>query len=302
MVSRFAPAPTGLLHLGHVVNAIYVWGLTRAVGGRVLLRIEDHDGTRSRKEFERAILDDLDWLGFRPDEPSTEAFRRGACDSRQSDRASLYEAALAALRERGLVYACECSRRQILAAAGADGRELRYPGTCAGKGLPEQPGLGVRIRLAPSEECFEDGRHGTICQRPFEQCGDLLARDRDGHWTYQFAVTVDDWLQGVTLVVRGDDLLESTGRQIQLARMLGRTAPPQFVHHPLVMKSAAQKLSKADGDTSIRDSRARGATAEELIGRAAWMVGLQENIEPLPSSQVGALAAERLDAILGRLA
>src|SRR5205823_14297423 len=98
VISRFAPAPTGLLHLGHVVNAIYVWGVTRSLGGRVLLRIEDHDRQRSRLEFERAILDDLDWLGFRPDEPSTDAFRRGRCSGRQSDRAEVHEAALEKLR------------------------------------------------------------------------------------------------------------------------------------------------------------------------------------------------------------
>src|SRR5947208_11088099 len=117
VITRFAPAPTGPLHLGHVVNAIYVWGITRTMGGRVLLRIEDHDRQRSRPEFERAILDDLDWLGFRPDEPSTSAFRGGRCSGRQSDRAEVYEAALEKLRMAGLVYACECSRTDIMPAS-----------------------------------------------------------------------------------------------------------------------------------------------------------------------------------------
>ena len=273
MLSRFAPAPTGFLHLGHIVNAIYVWGVMKSLGGRVLLRIEDHDRQRSRPEFERAILDDLDWLGFAPDEPSTDSFRAGPCTGRQSNRTDMYEAALEQLRAQGLVYACECSRRDIVSAS-VHQREVRYPGTCASKGLAEGPGRGLRVRLAPSVERFVDLRHGPLEQRPFEQCGDLLVRDRDGNWTYQFAVTVDDFEQGVTHVIRGDDLLVSTGRQIQLARLLGRTTPPQFLHHPLVMKTASQKLSKADRDTSVRDLRAAGLSSEDVIGRAAHAAAL----------------------------
>ena len=299
-VSRFAPAPTGWLHLGHVVNAIYVWGVTRALGGQILLRIEDHDRDRSRPEYERAILDDLDWLGFAPAHPSTGAFRAGACDGRQSDRGPIYEAALGELRAQGLVYACECSRSEIVAAAGAAGGELRYPGTCAGKGLAERPGLGVRVRLAPSIERFDDVRHGPQEQRPFEQCGDLLARDRHGHWTYQFAVTVDDFRQGVTLVARGDDLLPSTGRQIQLARMLGRARPPRFLHHPLIMKSATQKLSKSDRDTGVRDLRADGWSAAGVIGHAAALAGLVPKPRPLRADELADLPSWR--PVLARLA
>ena len=128
-------------------------------------------------------------------------------------------------------------------------------------------------------------------QIPSEQCGDLLARDRDGCWTYQFAVTVDDLAQGVTLVVRGDDLLASTGRQIQLARLLGRSEPPRFLHHPLVMKTPTQKLSKADRDTSVRDLRAAGRSAADIIGQAAHAAGLTERDRPLPADRVAGLAA-----------
>jgi glutamyl/glutaminyl-tRNA synthetase len=138
----------------------------------------------------------------------------------------------------------------------------------------ESPGLGVRVRLERSVERFVDLRHGACEQIPSEQCGDLLARDRDGNWTYQFAATVDDWRQGVTLVVRGDDLLESTGRQLQLARLLGRPDPPRFLHHPLIMKSPTQKLSKSDGDTGVRDLRARGWTPAAVLGQAAALAGL----------------------------
>jgi glutamyl-tRNA synthetase/glutamyl-Q tRNA(Asp) synthetase len=288
MVTRFAPAPTGFLHLGHVVNAIYVWGIARAEGGRVLLRIEDHDRTRTRPEYEQAILDDLSWLGFVADEPP----------ARQSERAALYEAALDRLRGHGLVYACECSRSEI-AAASQPGLELRYPGTCRDKHLPERPGLGLRIRLAPSVERFDDLRHGRQEQRPAEESGDLLARDRDSNWTYQFAVTVDDHAQGVTHVIRGDDLLSSTGRQIQLARLLGRDAPPRFLHHALVMKSETQKLSKADRDTSVRDLRGAGWTAADVIGRAAARAQLVERERPLSIAEIPALVSGRVPAARG---
>ena len=307
IISRFAPAPTGFLHLGHVVNMNEVWEETRALGGRVLLRIEDHDRQRSRPEYEAAILEDLAWLGFEADEPPV----------RQSERGAIYEAALDGLRRRGLVYACACTRSDVAQAvsevaeagsnvpqagsnvaqalrpadAGLKPRaasdqprataiagepratpELRYPGTCRDRGLAEGPGLGLRVRLEPSVERFLDLRLGPQEQRPSAQCGDLLARDRDGNWTYQFAATVDDLVQGVTLVIRGVDLLASTGRQIQLARLLGRAEPPAFLHHPLIMKTPQQKLSKSDGDTGIRELRARGWTPVQVIAAAGAMI------------------------------
>jgi len=247
VITRFAPAPTGFLHLGHVLNALEVWQAARQdPGGKVLLRIEDHDRQRSRKEYEQAIVEDLDWLGFVADGPPV-------C---QSERDFIYKDALDSLRVRGLVYACSCSRADL------DG--ARYPGTCADKGLAEAPGLSLRIRLEPTVEHFDDLRLGPQTQQPSAQCGDLLARDRQGNWTYQFAATVDDLEQGVTLVVRGEDLLDSTGRQIQLARLLGRQQPPRFLHHALLMKSPTQKLSKSDGDTGVRDLRARGVTPEQV--------------------------------------
>jgi glutamyl-tRNA synthetase/glutamyl-Q tRNA(Asp) synthetase len=289
IVSRFAPAPTGYLHLGHVVNAIYVWGLTRAAGGRVLLRVEDHDRQRSRSDYERAMLDDLEWLGFVPDEPPIARFRAGATEGRQSDRAEVYGRALAILRERGLAYACDCSRNAIARAA-APGSELRYPGTCADKELPEGAGRGVRVRLPPTTERFDDLLHGPQHQRPADQCGDVLVRDRDGNWTYQFAAAVDDLAQAVTLVIRGDDLLRSTGRQIQLARLLGRPEPPRFLHHPLIMKSESQKLSKADGDSGIADLRAAGWRAEAVIGHAAAAAGLIDVESEVAADEVKDLA------------
>jgi glutamyl-Q tRNA(Asp) synthetase len=273
LLTRFAPAPTGYFHLGHVLNALYVWGIARQRGARVLLRIEDHDRERCRPEYETGILDDLDWLGFASDIHPTDCFRAGACEGRQSDREAVYQEALDRLRGLGLVYACDCSRREIerdsvLSGSGQPTSELRYSGRCRDRGLPLAEGLGLRVHIKTGIETFEDERLGPQAQSPADQCGDLLIRDRRGNWTYQFAATVDDWRQGITLVIRGMDLLASTGRQIRLARLLGRERPPLFLHHPLIMKSATQKLSKADRDSGIRDLRAQGWSRAEVLALA----------------------------------
>lgn len=267
-LTRFAPSPTGWLHLGHVLNAAYVWSTARELGGRVLLRIEDHDRVRCRPEYEAGILDDLDWLGLAADIHPTDCFRAGICDGRQSDREPVYVRAAQDLIDRGLVYACDCSRRTIAASASSSNGESRYAGTCRDRGLPLTTGYGWRVRIDPETIAFDDLQLGPQTQTPADQCGDMLIRDRLGNWTYQFAVTVDDVRQGIEVVVRGIDLIESTGRQIYLGRLLGAAAPPAFLHHPLIMKSSDRKLSKADGDTGIRDLRAAGWTREQVL-RAA---------------------------------
>jgi glutamyl-tRNA synthetase/glutamyl-Q tRNA(Asp) synthetase len=292
-LTRFAPAPTGHLHLGHVVNAIHVWGLARALGGRVLLRVEDHDRQRFRPEYESSILDDLDWLGFAPDVNPTAAFRAGRCDGRQSDRDAVHRRALGDLATRGLVYGCRCTRREIEAVGDGGAGELRYPGTCAALGLPLEDGLGWRLRLEPGDETFDDVVHGPSRQDPLQQCGDLLLRDRLGNWTYQFAVTVDDTAQDIDLVIRGDDLFASTGRQIRLARLLGRATPPMFAHHPLVMKSPAQKLSKSDGDSGVRELRAAGWSPERVLGTAAHAAGLLPTLQALRTDDLADVVATR---------
>jgi glutamyl/glutaminyl-tRNA synthetase len=270
VLTRFAPAPTGYLHLGHVVNALHVWGEAGARRGRVLLRIEDHDGDRSRPEYEAALLDDLDWLGFAPDVYPTAEFRAGRCEGRQSDRHAIYQRAAADLRARGLLYACRCTRRELQAGAAeiTGGLEIPYPGTCRDLGLPVDGDVGWRVQLPAGDVSFVDRWRGPQTQTPATQCGDLLIRDRRGHWTYQFVATVDDHLQDITDVIRGEDLLSSTGRQILLGSLLGRTAPAAFAHHALVMKTPSQKLSKSDGDSGVRDLRRAGWSRDDVIAAA----------------------------------
>lgn len=270
--TRFAPAPTGALHLGHAVNALWVWGLARAHGGRVVLRIEDHDRIRSRPGHEAGIHEDLDWLGLVPDEVAP----------RQSERDDRYAEVLAGLAARGLVYPCVCTRKEIQAATGRRGGELFYPGTCRERGIDPESTPIRRLRLEREEVVFRDLLLGERRQVAAEQCGDLLLRDRDGHWTYQLAVVVDDLDQGVDVVIRGQDLLASTGRQLQLRALLqqgsigaaGPAPPPRFLHHRLVREPGGRKLSKSKGDTGLRELRAAGWTPERVIGEGARLGGL----------------------------
>jgi glutamyl-Q tRNA(Asp) synthetase len=262
--TRLAPAPTGWLHLGHVLNAEYVW----SAGAEVLLRIEDHDRERCRPEYEAGILEDLDWLGY----PLTRSAGSGQIELvRQSERGALYREAVDLLVARGLVYACDCTRKQIdrSSSLALESSELRYSGRCRERGLALSDGVGWRVRMDPGVESFADGMLGLQQQDPAQQCGDVLIRDRLGNWTYQFAAAVDDFRQGVDLVIRGADLLPSTGRQIRIARLLGRGRPAEFRHHPLIMKGPDQKLSKSDGDTAIRDLRAHGWTPEQVKSAAS---------------------------------
>jgi len=257
-VTRFAPAPTGYLHLGHVRNALEVWRFARAHRARVLLRIEDHDRQRCRPDYEAAIREDLEWLGFQPDAEAP----------RQSTRGAVYREWLARIDAQGLAFGCVCSREDVRRAGPGDANDIaaerRYPGTCRDAHIGLRDDVGVRVRMEPGIETFDDLRAGAQHQDPSRQCGDVLVRDRHGNWTYQFAVTVDDYLQGITHVIRGEDLLSSTGRQIRLARLLGRAAPPAFLHHALVMRDASHKLSKSDGDTGVRELRARGLRADDV--------------------------------------
>jgi glutamyl-Q tRNA(Asp) synthetase len=260
-----------------VANAIHVWGIARALGGRVLLRLEDHDRGRCRPEYAAAILEDLEWLGLEPDLGTPQELRSGASRYRQSDSNAAYEAALQRLSAGFQVYACDCSRRDIARDGDGFDQEVRYPGRCRDCGLTRQKGRGIRVALEPGVELFTDGILGEQQQDPSLQCGDLLLLDRMGNWTYQFAVTVDDMEQEVDLVIRGQDLLGSTGRQIRLARMLGRKDAPAFMHHRLIRHRSGAKLSKANRDTGIRELRAAGIGPAAVLGHAAHLTNLLDS-------------------------
>lgn len=304
--TRFAPSPTGYLHIGHLVNAIHVWGIAGAYGGDVLLRIEDHDRIRFRPEYESAILEDLEWLGLEADifpirsfaqvAQSASSSERLLHPARQSDQATRYQTALSLLSSRGLVYACHCSRREIaMASANAvhteNGGEHPYPGTCRESDIPINDSNALRVKLEPREVHFDDLLLGRQEQEPWRQSGDVLIRDRHRQWTYQFAVVVDDLAHEIDVVIRGQDLLSSTGRQLQIAELLGRTSEREtlFLHHALIKHSDGSKLSKSRGDTAIRELRAAGFSPSELLGEAAFRVGLLQKPLSIEASDLANL-------------
>ena len=266
-LTRFAPAPTGYLHLGHVANAIWTWALARRSGADVLLRIEDHDRQRCRPEYDAALLEDLEWLGFRAD--------LGPVRQTDADAQIAYETSLALLRTAGLVYGCDCTRSTFARWAGEHGRAWSgpgCPGTCRERGVT---GPVVRVALGGGSEAWTDRLAG---QREGEVApnGDLPARDRHGNWSYGFCVVVDDLRQGVDLVVRGEDLLDATAAHIRLGQRLGRATPPAFAHHPLVRRPDGSKLSKSAGDTGVRELRQSGGSPDDVIALAAQMTGFFE--------------------------
>ncbi|HMF10676.1 MAG TPA: glutamate--tRNA ligase family protein [Gemmataceae bacterium] len=282
MNTRFAPSPTGPLHLGHVAAMIYVWGLAGRCHARVDVRIEDHDRQRCRPQFIDDLQEDLEWLGFVP--------RNGGQWSRQTEHDERFQQALARLREQDAVYACRCSRKDAISDPGS--LERRYPGTCRKLRLPEAPGTALRIRLPEDEVRFYDARHGWQTQPPADQCGDFVIRDRHGQWTYQFAVVVDDLVEEVNWIIRGDDLLASTGRQLILARLLGRRSPLCFYHHPLILSAAGTKLSKRDLAAPVQLLRDRGMNPAEVIGQAAFRCGLIAEPRTVPAEAVDRLFSE----------
>lgn len=289
-LTRFAPAPTGALHLGHAVNMVWVWSIARAFGGRVVLRIEDHDRSRSRPQWEAGILDVLDWLQLAPDIGSTASYRStGPHPLRQSDREAIYQAALDRLSTEALVYPCRCSRREIAAAGASAGEELRYPGTCRTAGHDPSQLRARRVCLPDDWVTFDDLRLGAQRQQPALQCGDLLVRDRAGQWTYQFAVVVDDLAEQIDLIIRGTDLLASTGRQQLLGGLLGASRAPLVLHHGLVCHPDGTKLSKSLGDSGLFERREAGWSAERVLGHAAWLAGLQPEDRTLHADDLASL-------------
>ncbi len=256
-VGRFAPSPTGPLHIGSLVAALASWLDARAAHGRWLLRMEDLDQPREQPGAADAILRALEALGLEWD---------GAVVY-QSARAERYRAALETLGSRGLTYPCGCSRREIAdSATNPDGARV-YPGTCRNGLAPGKTARSIRVRTAPEPIRFVDRIQGEIAQSVEREVGDFVLWRADGIFAYQLAVVVDDAEQGVTDVVRGADLLDSTARQIHLQRLLGAPTP-RYAHVPVAVNAAGEKLSKQTGAAAINLAR----TGAEL-GRALALLG-----------------------------
>lgn len=290
---RFAPSPSGRMHLGNLFAALISWLAARSRGARWILRIEDLDPDRSRPEYARLIDEDLQWLGLDWDEGGL-ADRGPHAPYSQSRRHGLYKAALTRLADAGLIYHCICTRREIMATQAphqSDGTVV-YSGRCRPAQKPPfpHPDLAERkaLRLFVSDEeiRFRDLVFGPQCFNLARDSGDFLLRRADGAWAYQLAVVVDDALMGVGEVVRGCDLLSSAARQIYLHRLLG-FEPPRFAHLPLLCAPDGRRLSKRDLAESAESLRAK-FTPRELCGRLAMLAGLQPDDAPArPADLVG---------------
>ena len=273
---RFAPSPTGRMHLGNMFSALLSWLSAKSKNGRWLLRIEDIDPQRSRMEYVKLLMDDLQWLGLAWDgEPVF-----------QSQRSDIYEQYYKILQQQGLTYPCYCTRADLLATQApheSDGRVV-YPGTCRTKKMENGRPAATRLIVADEDISFIDGHYGIQTINMAHQVGDYIIRRKDGAWAYQLAVVIDDGLMGINEVVRGRDLLLSSPQQISLSRILGFT-PPQFIHLPLLVNDAGQRLSKRDSSLDMGVLRQRH-TASEIIGMLACYAGILPEPQPIMPYQL----------------
>ncbi len=285
VVGRFAPSPSGRLHLGNLGCSLLAWLSAKSKGGRIILRIEDLDATRCPRSFADQIQQDLEYLGLYWDEGGSAG---GPAEPYyQSECASIYDEAYAKLEAKGLLYPCFCSRAALHAASAphrSDG-DVIYPGTCRSLTPEEQAqrrktkAPATRVIVPDTQISFVDGHLGPYTENLAKECGDFVVRRGDGVYAYQLAVTVDDARMGVTEVVRGADLLTSTPRQLYLYQTLGLQAP-SFYHCPLLLAPGNRRLSKRDGDDSLENLRPK-YTAAQIIGKLAWVYGLQETPDPV---------------------
>ena len=292
---RFAPSPTGQMHLGNAWTALLAWLQVRAGKGQLVLRMEDLDPDRSRTEYVEGLEKDLRWLGLDWEEGGDLGGAYGPYE--QDKRRGLYEEALQRLRRQELIYPCYCTRAELAASAphGEDGERI-YQGTCAGgvagSKLTRKPSL--RLKVPEEEIVFEDGVYGLVRQNLRQECGDFVVRRSDGVHAYQLAVVVDDALMGITHVLRGADLLSSTPRQLYLYRLLGYDAP-SFSHVPLLVDERRVRLSKRHGALAVAVLRERGVRAEKIIGLLAWLAGLLPSLEAAkPQEIVGLFDLEKM--------
>lgn len=276
VVGRFAPTPSGRMHLGNVLSCLFAWLGARSVGGKMVMRVEDLDPRAADRAVAALLMDDLRWLGLDWDEGPLY----------QSNRSEAYEQALGLLQEQGLTYPCFCTRSELHAASAphaSDGTYV-YQGTCRGllpsevaeRSLTRPP--AVRLRVPDAGEprgtiVVSDLVAGTHSEVLATECGDFLIRRSDGVFGYQLAVVVDDGAMGVTQVVRGRDLLGSCARQRYLQRCLG-LPEVEYAHVPLLVAPDGRRLSKRDHDLDLGVLRDRGVRSERIVGVIAWACGL----------------------------
>ncbi len=286
-VTRLAPSPTGALHLGNARTFLINWALARQSGWRIVLRIEDLDTPRVKPGAAQQAIDDLDWLGIDWD----------AGPTYQLEDLSPYRAALETLRRRGLTYPCICTRSEIAAAQSAphgDEHELRYPGTCRPgdepppiHGYDDSRPTATRLKVPDEPIAFDDAlarRQPVNVQR---EGGDFIVATKADLPAYQLAVVIDDARQGVTDVVRGDDLLRSTARQVLLYRLLGLGPPPRYCHLPIVLGQDGRRLAKRHGDTRLDFYREAGVSPERVVGLLAYWCGIIDGREPMSAETFG---------------
>jgi glutamyl-tRNA synthetase len=301
--ARFAPSPTGDLHLGGALTAVAAWCLARSTGGATILRVEDLDQPRVVPGSEARQHEDLAWLGLDWDEGPDEG--GGLGPYRQTERTGLYEAALDDLTAQGRTYPCDCSRAEIARVASAphDGEELVYPGLCRDRtpGRPMRRPPAIRLRLEPNDAVpWDDGLRGAIDGSLVQAGGDFVLRRGDGVFAYQLAVAVDDLAMQVEAVVRGDDLVTSTPRQLLLMELWetrgrlawARGARPRYWHLPLVRAADGSRLAKRAHGVTLRDVRASGVEPATVVGALGQALGLLPPREAVTATALAELVAQ----------
>jgi glutamyl-tRNA synthetase len=285
-IGRLAPSPTGAQHVGNARTFLLAWLSALSKNGRLILRMEDIDSPRIKAGAAQQAIDDLHWLGLDWDEGPDVGGPQFSYV--QTERIALYERALDELKQRELVYPCTCTRSDIAAAASAPhvGQEgPRYPGTCAQNSAASAdelpPGtFAWRLRTTDRVRTFHDGLAGEVRCNVSAELGDFVIAKADGTQAYQLAVVVDDHEMQISEVVRGDDLLPSAFRQLELYDLFG-WEPPQFTHVPLVVGEDGRRLAKRHGDTRLATLREAGVRSERLLGLLAWSCGLRADDAPI---------------------
>ena len=279
---RFAPSPSGRMHLGNLWSALLAWLSARSQGGEMVLRLEDLDPDRCTRAWCDQVMRDLEWLGLTWDNEPVY----------QSERTAVYAQAFRALEERGLIYLCYCTRAERLAASAphrSDGQTI-YDGRCSRLTEAEREALSQtrrpawRVKVGQGPITFCDFLYGEYKEDLKTDCGDFILRRSDGVYAYQLAVVADDAAMGVTQVVRGSDLLSSTPRQIYLQRLLG-LPEPEYGHVPLLLAADGRRLAKRDRDQELGELQSR-YTAPELLGRLAHLAGLIPEPAPITAQQL----------------